>query len=83
MPVDITVTLSDEQVAEGLRIARLANPTATNDDLRTELEQAAWAGPGIRAVLAQWAREAFQAQRSADWQTERDAFVALFPDDLP
>jgi len=83
MAATITVPLTDEQVVEGLRIARLANPTATNADLLAELQQAAWSGPGIRAVLARWAREAFRQQRDYDWQAQTDAFLTLFPDDLP
>lgn len=80
MAQDITVTLTNEQVAKGLEYARKVYPDASNDDLRQMLEDAAYWGPGVRQVIADWETGATRQDENENRQTARDEFLAVYPD---
>ena len=63
---DITVTLTSNQVQQGLTYARKVYPDASNADLTAMLEDAAYWGPGVRDKIAEW-------EIAATRQTENDA----------
>ena len=79
MAQDITVTLSNEQVAAGLEYARKLFPDATNEDLRAKLEEAAYYGPGIRLVIGEWEYEYTRQTENEQRQESLDEFNAIFP----
>ena len=76
---DITASLTSAQVAAALAAARLANPSATNAQLRSELEFSALHGPGIIPTIRQWHVAASTEAANTARREAMDAVEALFP----
>lgn len=79
MAQDITVTLTTEQVQQGLTYARKIKPDATNAELVAELTDAAYWGPGIREVIASWEMAATREHENENRQASQAAFLEDFP----
>jgi len=83
MAQNITVTLTDEQVQQALVYARKVYPDATNDELREQLEHAAYWGPGIRDQIAKWEYDYTRQTENENRQTATDEFLVSFPAEVP
>ena len=79
MATNITVTLTDEQVAAGLADAQYLFPDATNADLKDKLEESATHGPGIYASIREWRAMRVRQEENDNRKTEEAAFEGLFP----
>ncbi len=79
MATNITVTLTDEQVAAALADARYLFPDATSTDLRDKLKESATYGPGVYTTVREWRGMRIREEENANRQAEEAAYEAVFP----
>ena len=78
MPVDITFTMTDDQVARASIVGQLTNPDLTPQELKAELEVAA--KRGVIRRLKEWNREARRAEYIAAMEADAETFDSDFGD---
>lgn len=76
MPVDITFTMTDDQVARATVVGQLANPDLTNQELKADLEVAA--KRGVIRRLREWQRDARRSEYKAAMAADAEEFDAEF-----
>ena len=79
MATNITVTLTDEQVAKALQYARKIFPEATTVELRSKLEEAATHGPGVYSKIGEWEYEAIRQHENEQREESLEEFESIFP----
>ena len=79
MPVDITFTMTDDQVARATVLGQLANPDLTNQELKADLELAA--KRGVVRRLKEWNRDARRDEYRAAMEADAASFDGDFPEE--
>ena len=79
MATNITITLSDEQVAAAAADGRYLYPSLTDPEIKDILEDSAIYGPGIHATIREWRATRVRQEENDNRKTEEDAYELLFP----